>query len=194
LTGGVKLEHNDFTGFEVQPSIRGTYKPTPKQALWAAVSRAVRTPAASEGNDTLGILLGGPFFEPSQGGFFIPRLVGNADLESEVLLAYEVGYRIQSSSRTSVDVALFYNDYSDMVSIERIARFVPGFPVGTAEVPWENSLEGQTYGAEVALGVGITDRWRLTATYTLLMVDIDTPIGDLPRSSPCFLLMNSTAG
>ena len=45
LTLGTKVEHNDYTGFEVQPSGRLQWNVTPKQTLWAAVSRAVRTPS-----------------------------------------------------------------------------------------------------------------------------------------------------
>ncbi len=38
LTAGTKVEHNDYTGFEVQPSGRLQWNVTPKQMLWAAVS------------------------------------------------------------------------------------------------------------------------------------------------------------
>ena len=49
LTIGTKVEHNDYTGFEVEPSARLQWDVAPKQMLWAAVSRAVRTPPASIG-------------------------------------------------------------------------------------------------------------------------------------------------
>ncbi len=48
LTGGVKLEHNDYTGFEPQPSVRLAWHPTPRHTVWAAWSRAVRTPTRLE--------------------------------------------------------------------------------------------------------------------------------------------------
>jgi len=44
LTIGSKFEHNDFTGFEIEPSARLAWTPTEKQTVWVAVSRAVRTP------------------------------------------------------------------------------------------------------------------------------------------------------
>ena len=46
LTAGTKLEHNNFSGFEYQPSVRLLWTPTPHQSFWAAVTRAVRTPRA----------------------------------------------------------------------------------------------------------------------------------------------------
>ena len=46
LTLGTKLEHNDYSGFEVEPSGPvANGMPTPKQMFWGAVSRAVRTPS-----------------------------------------------------------------------------------------------------------------------------------------------------
>jgi outer membrane receptor for ferrienterochelin and colicin len=48
LTVGSKLEHNNYTGFEIQPSIRGLWTISPRQAAWAAVTRAVRTPSRIE--------------------------------------------------------------------------------------------------------------------------------------------------
>ena len=45
FTLGTKLEHNDYTGFEVEPDARLQWNITPKQMLWAAISRAVRTPS-----------------------------------------------------------------------------------------------------------------------------------------------------
>jgi outer membrane receptor protein involved in Fe transport len=61
LTAGIKVEHNDFTGFEFQPSVRATFKPAAQQTLWAAVSRAVRTPSETEGRDMFTALAGPPF-------------------------------------------------------------------------------------------------------------------------------------
>ena len=43
LTLGLKLEYNDNTGFEYQPSLRISWTPDERQTVWAAVSRAVRT-------------------------------------------------------------------------------------------------------------------------------------------------------
>jgi len=45
LTLGTKLEHNDYTGYETEPSGRLQWDATPKQMLWGAISRAVRTPS-----------------------------------------------------------------------------------------------------------------------------------------------------
>jgi iron complex outermembrane recepter protein len=106
LTAGGKLEHNDYTGWEFQPSLRAVFKPSPTSTVWAAVSRAVRTPSAIEGKDMLGITAAAPFRGPD-GGFYLPTIVGNANPVSEVLVAYELGYRVQISRRVSADLAIF---------------------------------------------------------------------------------------
>src|SRR5467141_5147992 len=48
LTLGSKFEHNEFTGFEIEPNARLLWNLTPNQSIWTAVSRAVRTPALTE--------------------------------------------------------------------------------------------------------------------------------------------------
>src|SRR5207302_1073746 len=45
LTVGSKLEHNDYTGYEVEPSGRVQWSLDSRQLLWGAISRAVRTPS-----------------------------------------------------------------------------------------------------------------------------------------------------
>ena len=45
LTVGTKVLHNVYTGVEWQPGVRLSYLVNSKSSLWAAVSRAVRTPS-----------------------------------------------------------------------------------------------------------------------------------------------------
>lgn len=168
LTAGVKLEHNEFTGAEIQPSIRGVFKPTERQTLWSAVSRAVRTPDMLEARNTFAIAYGAPFTGPD-GGLYLPTLVGNRGVRSEQLWAYELGYRIQPDRRVSIDIAAFYNDYSELISFGNVQDLIPGDPVGIAEIPWSNVLEGETHGGEITLAVSPIPSWRLTANYSLLL-------------------------
>lgn len=175
LTAGTKIEHNDFTGFEIQPSVGAVFKPTPKQTVWAAVSRSVRTPSVLEDSDVFAVQVGGPIATP--GGPYIPRLVGTANPDSEVLWAYELGYRIQPAKRVNVDVALFYNDYDRLIAFGATpSRFVPGSPEGTAEVPLVNAQSGHTYGGEASVTVEPVDNWHLSASYSLLLGDVGSPI------------------
>ena len=87
LTVGAKLEHNPYTDFEFQPSVRLAWKATDRQTLWSAVSRAVRTPSRLD-RDLV----------------FLP----GKDFHSEELVAYELGYRTQPAERLSLSIAAFY--------------------------------------------------------------------------------------
>ena len=81
LTLGSKFEHNDYTGFEVQPSARLSWLPTENQTLWTAVSKAVRTPNIGERD--ISLVVG---TSPSTGG--LQKVVGNDQFDSEKLVAY----------------------------------------------------------------------------------------------------------
>ena len=186
LITGIKVEHNDYTGFELQPSVRMVFKPAKNQTVWAAVSRAVRTPSAAEGRDTFAIAVGPPAPGPG-GGSYLPAIVGNPDIKSEVLWAYEMGYRFVPASQVNVDLAVFYNDYSNLITFGETSSFVPGAPVGTLEIPWENSLAGHTYGGEAAVTVTPMATWRLIAGYSLMLQQIHGPAGanrDVARPAP----------
>ncbi len=170
LTLGTKIEHNDFTGFEVQPSARLVFNPTEKQTVWVAVSRAVRTPSEVEGRDFAAIAVGAPVVGPG-GGLYVPTYLGNPGVGSETLLAYELGYRIQPNPRISIDVATFYNDYTNLIG-RPPSGFIPGVPVGTLALEPMNTLRGQSYGGEAVLAVAVADSWRLSVSYSLLMLQV----------------------
>lgn len=175
VTTGVRLEHNDYTGFELQPSLRLMFKPTDQQTFWAAVSRAVRTPSALEGLDLFAVSVGPPFAAP--GGPYVPTVVGNDEVAAEVLWAYEMGYRVQPHKRVSVDAAAFYNHYTNLIDVQGFSRFIPGAPVGIAELPFANTLSAETYGGEMSVTVVPKDTWRLSAGYSLLLANFNGPAG-----------------
>jgi iron complex outermembrane receptor protein len=158
LTIGSKLEHDNITGFEVEPSVRLAWTPTKKQTVWAAVSRAVRTPSYSE----LDILENRSFNPP-----VLATVSGNPSLNSEELTAYELGYRIKPIEPVSFDVATYYNVYDQLIApVQGAPVFVP--PAGPVIVPltFENVQHADTYGAEVSGEWRVTDNWKLVASYT----------------------------
>ena len=154
LAIGTKFEHNDFTGFEVQPSGRIVWTPTEDQSMWAAISRAVRTPSRAEADVTL--------FQPLPTGQ-TATLLGSDRFESEKLIGYEVGYRVQIHSRVSFDLAAYYNDYDDLRTIE---------PIGPLTFAARNRLEGETYGTEIAPRVKLADWWQMSGGYTYLQIQL----------------------
>jgi iron complex outermembrane receptor protein len=149
FTVGTKLEHNDYTGFEFEPDARLSWNLSPSQALWSAVSRAVRTPSRIDHDLSEG--------SPP----YLVLLKGGSDFTSEALLAYELGYRAQYNSKLSTSVSTFYNQYNDVRSTSITpATIVPLF--------FANNLEGHTYGVEFSSDYQISEGWLLHAGYTLL--------------------------
>src|SRR5205807_68970 len=93
-------------------------------------------------------------------------IFGNRNFDSEKMLAYEIGYRVQPLERLSVDVTAFYNDYSDLRSIEPLVLA----PVGPTVAA--NRLQGETYGIEATATIQMTDYWRLQPGYTWLQIEL----------------------
>ncbi len=182
LTSGLKIEHNDYTGLEFQPSVRALFTPSGNQSLWAAVSRAVRTPNAVEGKDVFGLVAGAPFVGPG-GTLYLPQITGDGDPHSEVLWAYEMGYRLRATDWMSWSVAGFYNHYSDLIAPGGETTFQAGAPLGTADQALINQGGGSTYGGETTLTVTPTESWRLAGTYSLLLADVPL-FAPQPRSFP----------
>ena len=177
---GIKLEHNDFTGLEVQPTARLLWTPTGRQTFWAAVSRAVGTPSISEEGIQLSAL---PPTRLPSGTQLFPRVTGNPDLTSVKLIAYELGYRAQITEPFSLDCALFYNRYDGLVaSVPQSVQ--SGFAPGTAILPvlFQNRMEGETYGAELVADWRPAKWWRLYGTYSFLEMDLH-PDQSLPAAA-----------
>ena len=107
VTLGSKFERNDYTGFEVQPTVRLRWSRGERQTVWGAVSRAVRLPTRL---DTDLRILPGPTSQT--------EIRGNENFRAESAVAYESGYRVRPHARVSVDVAAFVNRYDDLRSQE----------------------------------------------------------------------------
>ncbi len=175
LTIGSRLEHNDFSGFEVQPNIRLLWTPNKEHSIWGAVSRAVRTPSLT---DT------GTRFRLTVPGLPAAVLVsGNPAFKSESVLDYEVGYRAQFFSNFSLDVTGFYNKYHRL----RLAQIGNPYPNGTyLEIPvqYTNNAKGETMGIE------LTTQWqpatwlKMQASYSLLKENVVVLIPNSGRRSP----------
>ena len=158
LTLGSKVEHNDYTGVEVQPGARLTLRPDETQTVWAAAARAVRTPSRVDVE----------FFQPRDPPHVI---AGGPDFESETLWAYELGYRVQPEERLTLSLVLFYHDYDELRSTQQVA------PPAASPRVISNGFRGRSYGSELGGEAQLTEWWRLHVGYTELRVDIEARPG-----------------
>jgi iron complex outermembrane receptor protein len=171
LTLGTKIEHNDFSGSEVQPNIRIAWE-RGAGVLWAAVSRAVRVPTRLERD--IAIDLSDPSGNP------VVRLLGNPGFEAERLTAYEVGYRWLPQAHISLDAAAYYNRYANLASLELGTPFVDTSS-GQTVIPIvnQNLNRGRSQGIELQTEWAPLDNLRFTASYAYNDLDIEASGQDL---------------
>ncbi|MBW2498786.1 MAG: TonB-dependent receptor [Deltaproteobacteria bacterium] len=107
-------------------------------------------------------------------GPFLLRSLGSRDVESEQLLAFELGYRVQLPRNALLDMALFYNRYDKLASS---APGDPDFSVSPPVLPVirGSDAEGETWGVELAGLWDVTDSWRLMASFSYLDEELKGP-------------------
>jgi iron complex outermembrane recepter protein len=171
LTVGAKLEHNDYTGFGLEPSARIAWIASERTMFWAAVSRALRTPSQSDRdirvNETV---LPGPDNLP-----VLVSIFGSAARQNESLNAFEAGYRTEITKRISLDATAFYNDYDNLVSVEPGTPFLEANPAPLhVVVPnvLSNLMYGETHGVELSSNWKVTKRWTLSPGYSFLAMHL----------------------
>ncbi len=147
VTVGAKLEHNEFTGAEVQPSVAVRWTRN-SQTLWGSISKAVRVPTRFDTDLRIRV--------PNTD---IIALTGTDEFRSEAVVAYDVGYRTRLGDRLSIDVAAYDNRYDELRSQE--FPTAPGTPVRLM-----NMLNAVTRGAEIAPKAQLTPWWQIGGGYT----------------------------
>lgn len=158
LTVGTRVEHNNYTGWENQPNVRLAWKPSEQVLWWSAISRVARTPSRIDREFFV-------YVPPAPSSPSLPNgLAGGSDFQSEKLTAYEIGYRIEPSARTSFSLSTFYNVYDRLRSVESTGATTPAI-LG-------NTMEGTAYGIETWGSFAFTDWWQLKAGYTSLRKDL----------------------
>ena len=100
----------------------------------------------------------------------IATVTGNPEMQSEIMMAHELGYRVQPSDRIALDLTGFYNIYSDLRSFEEGTPFLAMDPVPHIVQPitLANKSRGETYGAELSAKWEVTRNWHLDLGYSRL--------------------------
>ncbi len=177
VTLGTKLEHNNFTGFEIQPSLRLSWLPGAQQTVWAAVSRAVRVPSRLDSDLRLTL----PVNVPSIPVPVYVEVDGSDSFDSERLLAYEAGWRIQPRADLHLDVTTFYNDYRGLQTQEPLQPFVVAGPPTYLVLPnvLDNGKDAHSYGGTIAGVWQPLSGWRLKLDYSYFAISARPRAGTL---------------
>lgn len=149
LTAGFKMEDDPYWGWTPLPDVRGTWAFGERLAVWASASKAIRSPTPFD--DDVAEKFGGSI-----------ALFGNRNFRPEQVKAYQSGARIQPTGALSISLAVFYNDYDDLRTIENVnpPNFLP--------LTWGNLMRGDTYGVEGWANWQVTRWWRLSPGFTAL--------------------------
>jgi iron complex outermembrane recepter protein len=149
LIGGFKMEDDPYSGWSPLPDMRVSWQFTDQATLWAAASRAIRSPTPFDTDvvEKLGPLV---------------YLQAKTSFRPETLWAYEIGARAQSSADLSLSGTVFYNVYDDLRTVEPASAttFIP--------LQWGNRMQGDTYGLEAWATWQVTEWWRLSPSFTWL--------------------------
>ena len=164
ITVGSKFERNEFTGFEIQPTIRARWSAA-RRSVWGAVSRAVRVPTRFDTDLRIRI--------PNSTNLL---LTGSSDFRSEEVLAYEAGYRRQIHERVSIDIAGYVNRYDDL----RTQEIRAGGPITLA-----NMMNGLGRGVETTAIAQLLPRWQVHAShaYSWKELTFDAGSTDITRGT-----------
>ncbi len=166
---GSKLENGSFSDTAIQPNARLLWLINPRNTLWAAVSKTVR--ATSRGDQDIRILLAA--FPDESNTLNLLTLFGNNNTVSKNLEALEVGYRTHPWDAFFFDIALYYNIYEDLRSVEQGRPYYND--AGNRVIPLllSNKRSGKSFGVEISGKWQVTSWWQLSAGYNYYSVDID---------------------
>jgi iron complex outermembrane receptor protein len=155
LTLGSKLEHDNVSGFNLQPNARLSWTPAKAQNFWAAVSHAVRPPSLIDLNSRVNYAT----FHGANGLPTVLSSLGNIGFRPERETAYEVGYRTMLRSGVQIDTTAFHSIYSDL-------RLPPPVMATRSE-----NQSATTSGVETAARWKVSPSWDLDATYSWFRAD-----------------------
>jgi iron complex outermembrane receptor protein len=181
---GSKFENNSLVGWEIQPNGRLLWTPAENQSVWAAVSRATRTPSLFELDSRLNpaAFPTGPTSPPG-----LVSVFGNPDADAEQLTAYQLGYRVAPTKNLSFDFTGFYNVYDDLLIPVANPTVLESSPPPTHLLfssTYENAGAGDTYGVELSSQWRVMENWTLAASYSWLATQMTAPTAAFEGRSP----------
>lgn len=166
MTVGLKLEDDPYAGWQLLPDLRFAAPLTSRLLLWAAVSRAVRSPTPFDVDVR-------EYVPP------VAQLVGDQAFGPEELWNEELGTRIEPLPVLSLSASVFYSEYSDL----RTIQFGPPAPVALS-LTWGNGERGRTYGFGAWADWQVTPWWRLSPGLRSLHEDFSFSPGVVEIAGP----------
>jgi len=152
---GTKVEKNDYTDYEFQPSARLLWTPNEQNTLWASATRALSTPSRIYAHVTNKFRAVPPM-----------QFTGSGNLNSQEVKSYELGYRVKQKDNLFFDFSLFYNELDHLYAFENN-------PTALSRI-YDNKMYGETYGTEIAAHWQVDQNWKLVGGYSFLIMQMHT--------------------
>ncbi len=152
---GTKVEKNDYTDYEFQPSARLLWTPDERNTFWASFTRAISTPSRTYADMQL-IYNSTPQMSIS----------GSNHLKSQEVKSYELGYRVKPKDDLFFDFSLFYNEYDHLIATENN-------PTALTTI-YDNKIYGETFGTEITVHWQVNENWKLAGGYSFLKMQMHT--------------------
>lgn len=175
LTVGSQAQYDSESGAGVQPTVRAMWKALPRQRLWAATSRALRTSSLADRS----LHLVYPPAPTASGLPLVVTVLGNPAADTEVLVDAEVGYRLEIGRNASIDVTGYVGHYDKLVTREvgaPVLQRVPS-PQILVTTQFGNLLQATTRGLEISGHWAPLSSWHLDGSYTGLHVSPEVAAG-----------------
>ncbi len=165
LVLGARLDHHDYSGWELQPNARLLWNPMERHTLWMSLSRAVRTPMRLDQQ-----AFAYYYFEDDIPVF--TRVDSNMT-RSEKLYALDAGWRQQWRDNLTLDLAGFYYHYTDLGGERQ--TLIDWDPAGYIylEADWTNTVKANAAGIEAALNWRPFSVLRLQTSWSWTTYDMD---------------------
>ncbi|WP_421553862.1 TonB-dependent receptor plug domain-containing protein [Pseudomonas yamanorum] len=160
LQGGAMYEDTHLSGNSLTPRVAVNYLINPRHGLRAVYSEAIRSPDMFENNVNWSYRvtnLSSPAYGQNSGQYFVVTR-GPGNLNKELMRSRELGYNgFFADIGLNVDVKLFYDEISDMVSE----------PLRNNQYIASNTNSSRFTGTETQLDwhMSTADRLRLTYAY-----------------------------
>lgn len=164
LTLGTQVQHDTFAGAGLQPNVRALWKGLPRQRIWGAMSRALRTPSLYERNIRVDV----PPMPTASGLPLSVTILGNPTARTETVIDVEAGYRVEVGKGAGIDVTAFRSKFRRLPTLEAgepEVQFVP-VPLISVTTRIDNLLAATTRGLEIAAEWLPMASWRMAGSYT----------------------------
>lgn len=167
LSGGIRVDHDNWSGTQIQPNVRLAWTPDSQTTWWSSLSRAARTPSRYE--------LDIPYVIGETTSLKTLRRLPATALKAEQVNTFELGFRQRVTPKISLDLAAFASNYSELANFR--SRPVQSGSPSVMPADSTNDTNARTRGYELAVDWQITPQWRVQPSYTRLQLR-SPPTGD----------------